>query len=111
MELAVKQEERKASKPELDEVAVFAPATVANVVCAFDVLGFALDEPGDEILMRRSETPGVRITKITGDDGRLPLATEKNTAGACVQQLLAYLGREDLGIEIELHKKCLSVVD
>lgn len=105
MELAEKQEERKANVPELDEVAVFAPATVANVVCAFDVLGFALDEPGDEIFMRKCQSPGVRITKITGDDGRLPLATEKNTAGACVQQLLAYLGREDLGIEIELHKK------
>lgn len=105
MELAVKQNERKATMPELDEIAVFAPATVANVVCAFDVLGFALDEPGDEIFMKRSLIPGVRITKITGDDGRLPLATEKNTAAACVQDLLRYLGREDLGIEIELHKK------
>lgn len=105
MELAVKQNERKATAPELDEIAVFAPATVANVVCAFDILGFALDEPGDEIFMKRSLVPGVRITKITGDDGRLPLATEKNTAAACVQDLLNYLGREDLGIEIELHKK------
>ena len=105
MELAVKQSERKATMPELNEIAVFAPATVANVVCAFDILGFALDEPGDEIFMKRSLIPGVRITKITGDDGRLPLATEKNTAAACVQDLLMYLGREDLGIEIELHKK------
>lgn len=105
MEVAVKKEERKASMPERDEVAVFAPATVANVVCAYDVLGFALDEPGDEIFMKKSQIPGVRITRITGDDGRLPLGTDKNTAGACVQQLLAYLGREDLGIDIELHKK------
>ena len=105
MELAVKQSKRKATMPELNEIAVFAPATVANVVCAFDILGFALDEPGDEIFMKRSLIPGVRITKITGDDGRLPLATEKNTAAACVQDLLMYLGREDLGIEIELHKK------
>ena len=62
MELAVKQSERKATMPELNEIAVFAPATVANVVCAFDILGFALDEPGDEIFMKRSLIPGVRIT-------------------------------------------------
>lgn len=105
MELEVKQEERKVFSNELNEIAVFAPATVANVVCAYDVLGFALDEPGDEVFMRKSNTPGVRITTITGDDGRLPRESEKNTVSACVQQLLTYLGRNDLGIEIELHKK------
>lgn len=105
MELVVNKQERKASLPELNEIAVFAPATVANVVCAFDVLGFALEEPGDEIFMRRSNTPGVRITTITGDDGRLPRQAEKNTVSSCVQQLLSYLGRTELGIEIELHKK------
>lgn len=106
MELIVnKKEEKKEFLPEVNEVAVFAPATVANVVCAFDVLGFALDEPGDEVVMRKSNTPGVRITTITGDDGRLPREAEKNTVSACVQQFLYSLGRNDLGIEIELHKK------
>lgn len=105
MGLVVKQEERKVFSNELNEIAVFAPATVANVVCAYDVLGFALDEPGDEVFMRKSDTPGVRISTITGDDGRLPRESEKNTVSACVQELLAYLGHNDLGIEIELHKK------
>lgn len=90
---------------ELDEIRVFAPATVANVICAFDVLGFALDAPGDEIFMRKSKTPGVRILKITGDEGRLPLETDKNTVSACVVNYLKAIGREELGIEIELHKK------
>lgn len=104
MEL-VKSKKAKELLPELAQVEVFAPATVANVVCAFDILGFALDEPGDDVFMRRSTQPGVRIVNISGDDGRLPWEAEKNTVGFCVQQFLAHLGRTDVGVEIELHKK------
>ena len=86
-------------------IKVFAPATVANVVCGFDVLGFAVNEPGDVVEMRLTETPGVVITKITGDDGRLPLTAEKNTVSASVQYYLKYINRLDIGVEIELHKK------
>ncbi len=88
-----------------DSIKVFAPATVANVVCGFDVLGFAVDAPGDEVIMRRRDQPGVVITKITGDEGRLPLDPAKNTVSASVQHFLHHVGREDLGFEIELHKK------
>lgn len=88
-----------------DSVRVFAPATVANVVCGFDVLGFAVDAPGDEVIMRITDKPGVVITKITGDDGRLPLNPAKNTVSASVQDYLQHIGRTDVGIEIELNKK------
>jgi homoserine kinase len=89
----------------MESIHVFAPATVANVVCGFDVLGFAIHEPGDEVQMRRVSKPGIRITKITGDDGRLPLDPKKNTVSASVQHYLNALGQPDLGLEIELHKK------
>ena len=36
-------------KEYLDYVKAFAPATVANVACGFDVMGFALDSPGDVV--------------------------------------------------------------
>lgn len=88
-----------------DSIKVFAPATVANVVCGFDVLGFAVDAPGDEVIMRRRDKPGVIITNITGDDGRLPLDPAKNTVSASVQHFLHHVGQEGLGLEIELHKK------
>lgn len=87
------------------EVRVFAPATVANVACGFDVLGFAIDAPGDEVVARLSDKPGLRITKITGDDGKLPLEIEKNTAGVAALDLLRHLGMSDCGIELEIHKK------
>jgi len=88
-----------------ESVKVFAPATVANVVCGFDVLGFAVNEPGDEVIMRVTDKPGVVISKITGDEGRLPLNPAKNTVSASVQDYLKHIGRTDVGIDIELHKK------
>ncbi|QHS54764.1 homoserine kinase [Mucilaginibacter sp. 14171R-50] len=84
---------------------VFAPATVANVVCGFDVLGFAVNEPGDEVIMRMTNKPGITISKITGDDGRLPLNPAKNTVSVSVQHYLQSIDRLDVGVDIELHKK------
>jgi len=87
------------------DIAVFAPATVANVVCGFDVLGFAVNEPGDEVVMRITDKPGITISKITGDDGRLPMDPAKNTVSVSVQHYLNSIGRNDIGLNIELHKK------
>lgn len=86
-------------------VNVFAPATVANVVCGYDVLGFAVNAPGDEVIMRIKDEPGVKITKISGDEGRLPYDPAKNTVSLSVQHFLNHIGREDVGVEIELYKK------
>lgn len=86
-------------------VNVFAPATVANVVCGYDVLGFAVNAPGDEVIMRFRDEPGVIITKISGDEGRLPHDPAKNTVSLSVQHYLNHIGRPDIGVEIELFKK------
>jgi len=88
-----------------DSIKVFAPATVANVVCGFDVLGFAVNEPGDEVIMRMTDKPGITISKITGDDGRLPLDPRKNTVSVSVEHYLRSIDRTDIGLDIELHKK------
>ncbi len=89
----------------VQEVRVFAPATVANVACGYDVLGFAIDAPGDEVVARWSDEPGLKITAITGDDGKLPWEVEKNTAGVAALDLLKHLGHQGRGIEMEIHKK------
>jgi homoserine kinase len=86
------------------EVRVFAPASVTNVSCGFDVLGFAINWPGDELVLRIKEKKGIVISKITGDNGKLPHDTNKNTAGIAVKSLVEYLNF-DKGIEIEIHKK------
>lgn len=87
----------------MKKVRAFAPATVANVCCGFDILGFAVDAPGDEVVAELVSEPGVRIKAITGDEGRLPLEAKKNTAGVAVEALLQSLG-SDAGIDIVLHK-------
>ncbi len=87
-----------------DSVRVYAPATVANVACGFDVLGFALYEPGDEIVMRKTNNDKTEIVLITGDGGKLSRDASKNTAGVVVDAFLQHIGQKT-GIAIELHKK------
>lgn len=89
----------------LDTIHVFAPATVANMICGFDILGFALDEPGDIVEMTRSTRPGVRVVAITGDQGKLPLDSDQNTVSASVKHWLKAIGQEKVGLEITLHKR------
>jgi len=85
--------------------AAFAPATVANVGCGYDVLGFAIHGLGDVVTVSFSEKPGVTIKSITGDDGRLPLDAEKNTAGLAAIAFLKKAGKTEIGIELEIEKK------
>ena len=86
-------------------IEAFAPATVSNLGPGFDVLGMALEEPGDKVRARRSAEPGVRLLKITGDDGRLPLGSTENTACVAVSEMIRRMGLPaETGIELELDK-------
>ena len=84
------------------EIRIFSPATVANVACGFDVLGFCLDNIGDEMVIRKTEEKGIRITKIEGYD--LPFEAEKNVAGVSALAMYNDL-QPDCGFEIEIYKK------
>lgn len=86
----------------MEELRIFAPATVANLSCGFDVLGCCLDNVGDEMLVRKNKLQEVRITKITGQE--LPLEVDKNVAGVAVKALLEKLG-ENTGFDIEISKR------
>lgn len=86
----------------MNEIKIFAPATIANVSCGFDVLGLALDNVGDEMTIRKVEKKGIFITKITGQN--LPLETHKNVAGVAALALLAET-ESDFGFEIEIDKR------
>ncbi len=84
----------------------FAPATVANVGCGFDVLGFAIHGLGDYVTAGYSNRDGLRITSITGDDGRLPTETQSNTAGLAALSLLEAAGwGKETGIDLQIEKK------
>ncbi len=87
-----------------DRVNIFAPATVANVSCGFDVLGFAVHQPGDEVIIETRPEPGVEIIAITGDQGLLPLDPTKNTVSVSMLHMLDQLECNH-GFNITLHKK------
>jgi homoserine kinase len=86
----------------MPSVTAFAPATVSNVACGFDVLGFALDGPGDEVTARLTDG-GVTIDDILGDEGRLPREAARNTAGVAAQALLRLLG-DGRGVALTIRK-------
>lgn len=85
----------------MNEIKLFCPATIANLSCGFDVLGLCLATAGDEMIVRKSDVKGVRITKIVG--ANLPLETENNVAGVAALAMLAEVETE-FGFEIEIYK-------
>ncbi|PIF33853.1 homoserine kinase [Flavobacterium sp. 9] len=88
------------------EIKLFCPATIANLSCGFDVLGLCLDNAGDEMIVRKVDQKGIRITKIVGAD--LPLETEKNVSGVAALAMLEAYERDfeaiTFGFEIEIYK-------
>ena len=85
----------------MNEIKIFCPATIANISCGFDVLGLCLEATGDEMIIRKSDIKGIRITKIVGAD--LPLETSKNVAGVAGLALLEAVNYE-FGFDIEIYK-------
>ncbi len=86
---------------EKNEVTVHPPATVANVVCGFDIIGFALESPCDKMLLRKVKGKGVRI--INKDNYNLPAEPTKNVIGMALLALLDAV-QEDIGFEVESTK-------
>jgi len=85
----------------MNEIKIFSPATVANVSCGFDVLGFPLKQVGDEMVVRKTLDRGIKI-KVFGDNN-LPLEPEKNVAGVVAIAMLKP-DNQPFGIEIEIYK-------
>ncbi len=82
-------------------VSVRSPATVANMVCGFDVLGFAVNDPYDEMHIRFTDEAGIII--INEDEYNLPTEPELNVAGAALLAMLEELN-EPIGFELRICK-------
>lgn len=85
----------------MKEVKVFAPATIANLVCGFDILGMAINSPSDEMTLSLRDEPGICIKHT--DDYNLPEATEKNVAGVSLQALMDDY-KKPVGFNLTIHK-------
>ena len=86
----------------MKEITIHAPATVANLVCGFDVLGLCLEEPYDIMRVRLLDKRQVIIR--TTDDFPLPSDPAQNTAGAPLLEMLAVL-EENVGFEVIITKQ------
>jgi homoserine kinase len=84
-------------------IQVYAPATVANVACGFDILGFALESPGDLIAMAKNEVQTLRIFNETPYQ-EIPLDPRRNTLGVALQAFLSHLGSNQ-GFDLTIREK------
>src|SRR5258706_163844 len=91
------------------KVRVFAPATVANLGPGFDVLGLALQSPGDLLEAELSDRPGVEIVSVTGEGGLLSLDPAINVAGRSAADVLRCAVEKGaaggVGVRLWLHKQ------
>jgi homoserine kinase len=86
-------------------VTAWAPGSVSNLSCGFDVLGFAIEGPGDCVTAARRREPGVGLAEVSGDDGRLPRDAAHNTAGVAAARLLNERGAAGgPGVSLRLEK-------
>lgn len=85
----------------MKDVKIWAPATIANLVCGFDVLGLCLNEPSDKMQVKLLDEKKVVIHSADGFN--LPSDPAKNTAGA---PLLAMMEEADLriGFDVTIEK-------
>jgi homoserine kinase len=83
------------------KVKIIAPATVANLVCGFDVLGMALNDPEDEMTLSVSDEPGIRIRHT--DEYNLPELAEQNVSGAALFALMEEYDKP-VGFDLVIHK-------
>ena len=82
-------------------IKVLAPATIANLVCGFDVLGMALNNPCDIMEISLSEKPGIRIQH--NDIYNLPTKPEENVAGVSLIEMMQELDK-NIGFDIVIEK-------
>lgn len=84
-----------------DIIKVFAPATIANVSCGYDAMGFALANLGDHMVFKKTASPEVKISKIVG--AKLTYDVKKNAAGV-VANFMLKKSKAEFGIDIEIYK-------
>ena len=88
---------------ELKEIEIFAPATIANISCGFDVMGCCLDAIGDKMILRKTSKKGITISSIVGE--KLPIELDQNVASVALMAMLkACQVQPDFGFDIEIHK-------
>ena len=85
----------------MNQIKVFSPATVANVSCGYDAMGFALETLGDDMIFTKTDSKDVVISKIEG--ANLPYEANKNVAGVAALLMLKD-SKANFGLDIQIFK-------
>lgn len=85
----------------MKSIKIKCPGTVANLVCGFDILGMALNEPNDIMEVTLLDEPKVIIHNR--DNYNLPTDPEKNVAGVVFLSVMEKVG-VNVGFEVTIEK-------
>jgi homoserine kinase len=85
-----------------ETIRVQSPASVANVGCGYDVLGFAIDLPSDELVLTLRSDSKLNIRSVSG--AKLPTDPDKNVATVAIAALLNALESKQ-GFDLDIDKK------
>lgn len=86
----------------MKQVTIHSPGTVANLVCGFDILGLALNDPYDVMEVKLLDVPTVIIRNR--DEFNLPTQPEKNVAGVVFQAVMEKINKDNIGFEVTIEK-------
>jgi homoserine kinase len=86
-----------------NSIQIRATASVANVSCGFDCIGYAISDPGDIVTIEKQESLGIEISMSGLKSESIPLDPEKNTAGKSILSLLDDLGSKQ-GFKVHIQK-------
>ena len=88
----------------VNHIKIFSPATVSNVACGFDVLGFPIESIGDEMVVSKTHNKSLTISEISGYD--IPTEINKNVATIAALELIKYL-KPNCGFDFKIHKNII----
>ena len=88
----------------MDKIKVFSPATVSNVACGFDILGFPIDIIGDEMIVKKTKKKSLVISDISGYS--VPYSIDKNVSRISAKKMMEYLN-PGCGFDFKIHKNII----
>ena len=88
----------------MDQIKVFSPATVSNVACGFDILGFPIETIGDEMTVKKTKKKSLVISDISGYS--VPYAIDKNVSTIAAKKMIEYL-KPNCGFDFNIKKNII----
>jgi homoserine kinase len=85
-----------------NQIQIKSCATIANLVCGFDILGLAVEEPYDLMTLEIVEKPGLEIVHI--DPYQLTTIPAENVAGAALLAMMEDI-KDVPGLRLTIDKK------